>query len=346
MRYDAIREDSGRWAVLENNTCCPGGTIHCAQVRDAWLRSPVGREATRTLALAAFAIERPDSFVRHMVRVAQDATGKEAPNLAICSYQGWYKNELASLQAQHRLLVEQDAVPGGELLLCDATEVACDGGAAYVRGHEVAVIYNKLDPLTIDPASAELGGWMRAAASERVEFLNSLAAMYLTEAKRAVALLFDRGWQRSLGFDAPTIAAIEALIPPSYVLAHPQDGGETAIEPQLLAALTADRERFVLKADMLTRGAGVALGKQLSGIEWENAIQSTVATHGIAQGCVDTPRRAVPGAGQLQEYFGIDLFFFGSAFAGAVSRSHTDLIFNLGNGGRESPVLVTLDADP
>lgn len=334
MRYDAVREDQGRWQILETNTCCPGGTIHCARVRTAWLGSPLGLEATRDTAITELAIDRADGFLRHFVSVAQVASGLEAPNLAICSYRGFYANELASLAAEHRRLVERRELPGGELVVCDARELTCDDGeVAYARGVPVAAIYNKLDPLMVDPSSDELAGWRAAVRSPRVELLNSLAAMYLTEAKRVLALLGDDAHRRALGLDAATAAAIDRLIPPSQV-----------VVAGALAELHDSRHRFVLKADAYTRGAGVHVGKQLTGAAWAEAIESTIAAHGIAQRCADTPRRIAldPDAERelREEYWGVDLFYFGAQFAGAVSRSHGNMVFNIGNGGKESPVVV------
>lgn len=353
MRYDAIREDRGAWRIIETNTCCPGGTIHCARVRNAWLASPLGQEATRGVRLVELPIDRPDAFLRHMVELARVVSGQDAPSIAICSYLGFYQNELASLVAEHRRLIERHELPAGELLLCDAREVECNGGVAQVRGKQVAVIYNKLDPLMIDPTSPELAGWVQAAMSPRVDFLNSLAAMYLTEAKRVLALLRDERRRGSLDLDAQTIAAIEELIPPSHVLPAlpelpalpPPDalalGADDAL---LLAELHGNRHHYVLKPDALTRGAGVHLGKQLAPEDWTRALRQAAADHGIAQECADTPRRIAldpDGGGEpIQEYWGVDLFYFGAQFAGAVSRSHTNMVFNIGNGGRESPTLI------
>ncbi len=346
MRYDAVREDTGAWRFLETNTCCPGGTIHCARVRDAWLASPLGQEATRGVSLAELAIDRPDGFLRHLVGLARVVNNQEAPGIAICSYRGFYENELASLVVEHRCLVGRGELPAGEFVVCDAREVTCDDGAAYARGKRVAVIYNKLDPLMVDPENPELAGWIRAAQSPEVEFVNSLAAMYLTEAKRVLALLGDERWRTSLDLDAQVIAAIDELIPRSHVLpgaAH--DPMQThGPERTLVVELHDNRHGYVLKADAYTRGAGIHVGRQLGAKDWVSALRSTVADHGIAQRCADTPRRIAldpDDGGELrQEYWGVDLFYFGAQFAGAVSRSHTDIVFNVGNGGRESPVLV------
>jgi hypothetical protein len=359
MRYDAIREDRGRWRLLETNTCCPGGVIHCARVRAAWLASPLGREATSGGALVERPVDRPDGFLRHLHELAgqvRTAGAAGPPVIAICSYRGSYQNEVASLAAEQRRLVERGELAGGELVIGDAREVECDGGVATLRGRRIDVLYNKLDPLAIDPGDPELAGWVRAAASPEVELVNSLAAMYLTETKRVLALLRDERLRSDLALDAATLAAIDELVPRSYVLPSGggDDGGDAGVagasapaspaDDALLAELRGNRHRYVLKADAYTRGAGVYVGQQLPPTAWAEALRATAAAHGIAQECADIPRRVAldpeAAGAPLQEYWGVDLFYFGARFAGTVSRCHTDMVFNVGNGGKESPALV------
>ncbi len=345
MRYDAIREDAGSWRLIETNTCCPGGTIHCALLRDAWLSSPLGRVATQDVGVVQFPIDKSDGFIRHLVALARRVTIDAAPNIAICSYKGLYESEFKSLQAEHRRLVEQGEISGGKLLTCDVRDVECDGGEARVRGQPVAVIHNKVDQLMIDPDDPELAGWVRATRSERVEFVNSVAAMYLTEAKRVLVLLSDESWQKELALDQRTISAIHDLIPRSWLVAC--SGGaydQPSVDGPSLVNVFSDRHRYVLKADSSTRGAGIYIGSQFSAEDWTKAFAETAQVHGIIQECAATPQRPALGGEMGEqtsfEFWGVDLFYLGADFAGPVSRSHTQMVFNVGNGGRESPVLV------
>jgi hypothetical protein len=343
MRFDTVREVHGAWRVLETNTACPGGTISCAKVRDAWLHSSLGRCLTEGLPLHAYPIDDTAGFVKFLVHKAQVVAQHEAPNIALCWYKGLYTNELASLRAEHRLLVERGEVPGGEIILCDIRDIRCDGGQAFAFGKPVSLIHNKIDQLMVDPADPELEGWRRAAEGPRVEFLNSLGALYLTEAKRVLALLSGPSWWPILQLDRATTRAIEELVPVSRVL--PEDGQGPKAE-QLLRLLEHNRHHLVLKADSLTRGQGVYIGSKLSAADWRAALRETARNHGIVQVCVNTPRRETYGLGgdevlePVTDFYGIDLFYFDDAFAGAVSRSHSDMVFNVGNGGKESPTLV------
>jgi hypothetical protein len=102
----------------------------------------------------------------------------------------------------------------------------------------------------------------------------------------------------------------------------------------------------VLKADALTRGAGVIIGDQVSREVWLEAVEQTRKNHGVAQLKCHLPSRtgyqpdSTGKVTRMAEFYGVDVFFFGAQFAGLVSRSHTNQVFNVGNGGRESPVLI------
>jgi hypothetical protein len=343
MRFDTVREASGTWQALEPNTACPGGVIIGPKVRAAWLASPLGQRLTEGVALRPYPVDDPAGFVRFLVRKAQAVAGVEAPNIALCWYKGVYKNELASLRVEHRGLVERGEVPGGEILLCDIRDIRCMGGPALVAGKPVALIHNKIDPLMIDPADPELQGWLHAARSPHVEFLNSLAAMYLTEAKRVLAVLSDPAWWPLLDLDRAVTRAIEELIPYTRILPGLAEPG--AADTLFLRLVEHNRHSLVLKADALTRGQGVFIGSKLAQAEWKAALDATRRDHGIVQLCVNTPRRENYrlGAGAMEsftDFYGIDLFFFDDAFSGAISRSHSEMILNVGHGGKMSPTLV------
>ncbi len=347
MRYDAIREDRGRWQLLETNTCCPGGTIHCARVRTAWLASPLGLEATSGVSLVEHPVDRADGFLRHLHQLASSlddgSRHGSPPRIAICSYRGFYQNEVASLLAEQARLIKAGELPGAELVIGDARELQCEGDVATLRGQRVDLIYNKLDPLMVDAHDPELAGWVRAVASPRVELVNSLAAMYLTETKRVLALLRDEDLRGALALDAATRAAIDALVPRSHVLPDPRDAEAGASD--WLGELFSDRHRYVLKADASTRGAGIYIGRELSPAAWAEAMVATVAANGIVQECADIPHRVsvdadAEGGEPLEEYWGVDLFYFGERFGGCVSRCHSGMVFNVGNGGKEAPALV------
>ncbi|HEU0287421.1 MAG TPA: hypothetical protein VFR22_10285 [Nocardioidaceae bacterium] len=347
MRYDTARQDDGRWRILESNTCCPAGVVHCAMIRRAWLRSPLGCVALEDGDPVEYPVDEASSFVEHLVRVAQSASGNEAPNLAICSYRGVYSNELRTIRRVHAALRDAGEIPPGDLLLGDVRDIECtDGGPAFLRGRPIDLVYNKLDPLAIDPGDRTIAGWLAAARSPRVEFLNSLGAMYLSEAKRSLAFLHDDATRAMLPTGPVAAAAIEEHIPWTRCLPDPAAGadGYATMRTTELPALWLDRHRYVLKPDALTRGEGIAVGANLTPDEWLMAIVRGIGEHGIAQELVAIPTRpgyrGPDGEPAQRQYWGVDLMYYGAEFAGPVSRSHHQMVINVGAGGSESPTIV------
>jgi hypothetical protein len=341
MRFDAVLSSGGRWQFMETNADCPGGTIHCARVRHAWLNTDLGQQMVSGELVDAHAVDDPGGFVRFLAKQAKEVR-PEAPNIAILNYRGRHTNELASLQKCHAALREKGEIEDGELVLGDLRELTRDAEDRFTLGGvSIALIYNKLPAMDVDPSAADAQNWVAAAESPHVEFLNSVGATYLAEAKRSLALLSDPVWRSELSLTHEELAILSQYVPFTRLLEDSVD--ESLVENSLPIQA---RRSLVLKADRLTRGKGVFLGDTMGEGEWLRAPDTTRRNHGVIQAKCDLPSRTSlqdQGDGSLSnvtEYYGVDVFYFGDDFAGLVSRSHTDQVFNVGNGGRESVVLI------
>lgn len=235
-------------------------------------------------------------------------------------------------------------LPPGKLFLCDIREIYVEDNVAMYHGNPLHMIHNKLDPLMINPQDAEIKGWISASKCHRTDFLNSLGAMYLTEAKRIFALLSLPHMREVFVQDDYTCSILDRYIPYTRLL-QPTDDINAEYTCDIHILLRNQRCQFVLKADALTRGQGIFVGKNVSHDKWLNCIEDIKEKHGVLQLCCNTPSREASiingdGVFPVDEYYGIDLFYFGKSFAGPVSRVHSDMVFNLGNGGKIAPTLV------
>lgn len=343
MRYDMVRSEDGRYAFMEPNCGRPGGTIHCAKIRDAWLDTEIGRYFTRGGKIVESAIDDPHGFVLFLAGKAA-AIDPENPNIAMLNYQGQYPNELPTIQRTHAQLVREGKIQDSELLLGDIREIECVDGKAYLRGTPIALIHNKFESLDLDPADPEIRGWLDAAKSEGTQFLNSLGAMYLGESKRTLAFLSDPDWNTHLELSAEERAAIRSVIPYTRLIEDLIRDAE--VEDSLPGRA---RTAFVLKADSMTRGNGIFIGDNVAEDDWPEAVAFTRAHFGIVQAKCDLPSRAglrVNAGGEVvevTEFYGVDAFYLGDQYAGMVGRSHVNQLFNVGSGGSEAPVLVVGD---
>lgn len=340
MRYDAVRDNHGLWSFMETNTCCPGGTIHCARIRDAWLSTRLGYQMTAREELSSFAADNPSGFVRFMALKAGEFDPTR-PNIAILNYEGSYTNELTSLRDCYQELRRRGEIPCGDLLIGDIRDLLIKDGKAYLDEIPIALIYNKLDQLKIDPSNPDVGAWIEASRCSGTEFLNSLASMYLAETKRSLALLSDPNWSKYLSLSSDERTAIRGVIPFTRLIEDYADDASLSDSMPLRVP-----SAFVLKADALTRGSGVTIGSEVTEAQWTEALGETRRHNGVAQlKCSLPSRNAIHllETGEtkvVEEFFGIDIFLYGTEFAGLVSRAHVNPVFNIGNGGRESPVLI------
>jgi len=337
MRLDAIEIEEDRWRFLETNTHCPGGVINSAYIRSAWLSGSPGKVFRRNIKIVESRIDSLDTFVLHLLTKARELSQLHSPNIVLATYRGSYPNELEMIRERFQTLIDNKALCGGRISICDIRELESgSNNIICLNGKRVDLIYNKLDPLMIDPSDTAINGWITAAKSDRVEFLNGLGASYISETKRIFALLSDERWREELGFsEVETSLALET-IPKTFVLEKNQD-----------LPVEINRKNWVLKPDALTRGAGVVIGNMESDESWERKLQKAWDGEHVIQEYVLAPTKPSFGSDGISEseFYGVDLFLLDGEFSGAVSRCHSDPILNIGSGGKISPVLVVRSDD-
>lgn len=342
MRYDAILDTKGNWSFIETNTNCPGGVIHCAKIRDAWKTSTVGKETCEGLNISEYPLDNPERFVYFLIEQARKINNGSA-NIAILNYKNIYTNELNSLKNTHSYLVETGKIHDSTLTLGDIRELNFIDGITYLNGIKIDLVYNKMDNLMIDPLDSESKNWIYASQSKNCEFLNGIGAMFLSEAKRILALITDIKMIKYLDITEREIDTIRDLIPPTQLLEEifPNDNE--------INIANLNKDIYVLKADCLTRGEGVILGNNILNTEWGNSVKKIKKHNGVSQVMCNIPTKNgyyIDDNNNLykcSEYYGIDLFYLDGEFSGAVSRAHIDQVFNIGNGGKESPVIIIND---
>ncbi|WP_299546832.1 hypothetical protein [uncultured Tateyamaria sp.] len=328
MRFDTAFDRETGWQAMEPNAACPGGVIHCAYLRAAWQDSDLGAGLTEAVPIVERAIDDASGFVRFLEGVIKAPDGDR--HAVICNYDGTYTNELDSLV--RRAAIDRAAGQGAlTISTADIRALEQVGDEIHLNGRRVDLIYNKLDPLEIDPQDPDTTAWRAASHSKHCTFLNSFGAMYIGEAKSMFAALSDPAIAAHAGLTVEERAAVETCVLSTRRVRD--------LAPALRAKAVADRAAWVLKEDATTRGIGVELGDAHGADDWAALLADYAPRNGVIQRAVATPRRARSGnAGE--EFFGADWFFFGDSFAGCVSRAHVNKVFNVGNGGCEVPVLV------
>lgn len=342
MRYDVhYDEKRGRGRFLETNSDYPGGFLQCALVRQAWMKTALADGMLQRLQTVSYSADRPDGFLHFLAgRARRLAGGGQRPAFAICNDQPDQRNEVLLLKRLFEGMMRRGGFQDVDFLLCRMEEVECRGGGEVrVRGRRVDLIHNELEFLDVDPENPAIAGWLAASRSPHCDFLNALGACYLTQTKRIAAVLADPAIQHELGLSGAQKRAVKRRFPPTRTLGsrdlqrHPR---------HWLRGIPA--RDLVLKPDALGMGEGVVVGRNCSPRELRRQAGRILRQNGIVQRFVPMPRRfgfQLQGEPQpIVENYGFELFFWGSQFAGPVSRSSPQGIINVSKGGKESPVLV------
>ena len=328
MRFDTTLDPKFGWQAMEPNTACPGGVIHCAYLRAAWQNSGLGVSLTIKIPIIERAIDDPSGFVRFLNGLIKTPDGD--CHAVICNFNGTYTNELDSLVRR----AHADRKSGRhnlEISTADIRELEVIGDEIHFNGRRVNLIYNKLDPLEIDPHDPEIAAWISASQSSKCTFLNSFGAMYIGEAKSMFAALADPAIAEHANLTVREAAAVTSIVLPTYRVRD--------LTSERFTEAVTGRVAWVLKEDASTRGIGVELGDAHHADRWDKLLKDYFPRNGVIQRAVATPRRSTPG-NKGEEFFGADWFFFGDTFSGCVSRAHESKVFNVGNGGCEVPVIV------
>ena len=340
MRFDTVREAHGDLRAVEPNACCPGGVIQSARVRAAWLQTSLAQRYASTFKIEENAIDDEFGFAKFALSLAK---GYPQKNVAVCNYQDVYRFELDALVEASKVIRRNFDRDAGQIVFCDIREVSVRDGTSYARDVPVGIIYNKIDATMITDGDREIAGWQESCRSQSCDFLNSLGSVYIGESKSAFAAIMDESIQELIRLDATEISAIKRRIPVTISIPMLEQSG-------LADNVVADRHDYVLKPNYESRGVGVLVGRYANETTWRQALEAYGNSGGVVQKAIDIETRLVREAsnhaGALMnqvEFFGVDVFFFGSNFAGVVGRSHTDPVINVGNGGSEIPTLMVSD---
>ena len=329
LRFDTIITPDGA-RLLENNSACPGGVIHCGMLHRAW-REAVFAQWGLEFPRPSGVLE-PEYFLRTIDRL-MSRTGQTGL-LAVLHDRGAHQNEVPTLLRVFHAMDRAHMTHLTGLVSADIREIQCPDPSTppTLAGEPVGLMYCKLPPMQLDPTDPELHPWLNALEGPHCDLLNSLVSMYVIESKSSLAAVQDPAVQELIGLTQDEVDLVETYYPTTRMMS----GGNApeGLQPPLVA-----------KPTNLTRGEGVRLlDSQTAVCEF---LASTPTTDGlwIWQDQVRTPRRTVPDedGGERQEYFGVDAFVISGEFAGLVGRSHTDPVFNVGNGGRENVVLLERD---
>ena len=255
----------------------------------------------------------------------------ETPRLALIDVEG------SPAVPEFRIICAAAKEAGIEALHATLDEVSYDGSLLRVQGEPVHLVYRRA--LLEDLPEGDL---IAAARDRRAAVVNPFRARVANN-KKLFALLGDPRFAH-LVEDAERKVIAES-IPWTRVL---RDGraayGDWVVD--LLAFVSDNRERLVLKPASDYGGHGVSLGMETSQADWDRLIEEHSGPGDyVVQEYVPVPEEMFPTVedGHVHmrlKRFNINPFGLGGRYAGMITRISDQAVINVSAGGGLLPSVV------
>jgi len=213
----------------------------------------------------------------------------------------------------------------------------------------ITVAYLKFDAVVTEIGEMDLGiygpddhssqPFIRAVYGHAFKHVNSFASQLLAENKRMLALLhMERVQKQLLGEE---VEAIKRLVAKTYSLSPAglqQFGGPER--------LRREKNLWVLKQVIESRGRGVYIGRHTSHEDWNTLVDSPTIDRFVVQEVIDLDLQQVSNPifdepGQFRAYTDMGLYMLGGEPIGFLCRASRLPVVNVAKNGALRPTFVT-----
>ena len=261
----------------------------------------------------------------------------ETPRLALVDVAG------SPSVPEFRIICEAARQAGVEALHATLDEVEYDGSLLRVQGEPVHLVYRRA--LLEDLPEGDL---IAAARDRRAAVVNPFRARVANN-KKLFALLGDPRFAHLV--EESERAVIAETIPWTRVLREGRAAyGDWVVD--LLAFVSDNRERLVMKPASDYGGHGVSLGMETEQGDWDRLIEEHHAQGDyVVQEYVPVPEEMFPTVedGHVQmrlKRFNINPFGIGGRYAGMITRISDRAVINVSAGGGLLPSVVGRHREP
>jgi glutathionylspermidine synthase len=255
----------------------------------------------------------------------------ETPTLALVDV------ETSPSVPEFRIICDAARRSGIEALHGTVDELSYDGSLLRLQGEPVHLVYRRA--LLEDLSEGDL---IAAARDRRAAVVNPFRARVANN-KKLFALLQDPRFAHLVGEKEAQVIA--ETIPWTRVLRPGRTSyGEWVVD--LLAFVSDNRERLVLKPASDYGGHGVALGIETPQADWDALVDAHMGESDfVVQEYVPVPEEMFPTVedGHVQmrlKRFNINPFGIGGRYAGMITRISDQAVINVSAGGGLLPSVV------
>jgi len=319
-RLDLMLDSEGDFWILETNANCPGGFVFSGMCNRAWREFMEDRGFPMPDALPH---EEKGFMAKWFLAAIEEDTGERPDFLALLRERDGNRFELTDFKKH----VHWEGLDCKE---CDPRDIEYSNGVASVRGHEIRHAYQKYGMQRFMQHRADLDPFVHAVRDGALFVQNGQRGRWVGDDKLCLAILSDPSFKHL--FDADDWELLQRHVPWSRNVKR--------LDPEARAAICGERDRYVLKRGLDTRGAGVVVGRGAEPDEWDAALKLGVEEGWLVQEFHPTSWIECDfGESTLQRH-DLALGAINGELTTLFSRSSGELRVNMARSGRMHPVFL------
>ncbi len=320
-RLDLMLDHEGGFWILETNANCPGGFVFSGICNRAWREFMEERGHPMPPPLPH---EDKGFMAKWFLEVIEQETGERPGFLGLIREEGGNRLELGDF-AKH---VRWHDIECEEV---DPREIRFNGsGDPSVDGRSLTHAYQKLGMQPFQRLRAELGPFVDAVRERALFVQNGQRGRWVGDDKLCLAIISNPAFKYL--FDPEEWDLLQHHIPWSRNAKH--------LDAERLASVRQERDRYVLKLGLDTRGRGVVVGKGVDHDRWQEAVDLAVRESWLVQEYHETTwiERDFD-APDLQRH-DLALGAINGELTTLFMRSSSELRVNMARTGRMHPVFL------
>ena len=340
-RYDFTLDERGTPRIFELNSHSPAAATYSGYfVRMLQNSRCLAQLREHGLKPVQTPLEKPGAFAKAMLRSAEQSGYLRAGRgVAVLN------SRYLTMHTELDHIAEQFRAEGCQVVRCFVEDLRFDGRQLLYGDTPVQLTFNKFDDThgpdayecAFSRTTAEVHAYLDAYEANAVFGVNSFPSMYLPEQKSTLAFLWSPLLRQYLNADE--IALIEEIVPRTLLVRH--------LSNEELAVVATQRERYVLKRSLDTRGRSVLIGRGSTDAEWQQSLAAARAEPAgddfVLQELAPVEQcitRQLHDGAPTQVFTSLACFLFQGDATGLIVRTSAEETTNVGRQGFMQPPLV------
>lgn len=323
-RLDLMCDPEGTFWVLETNANCPGGFVFSGICNRAWREFMEDQGYDMPPPLPH---EEKGFMAKWFLEAIECDTGTRPDYLGLIREEGGNRLELGDF-ANH---IRWEDIECDEI---DPREIEYDGsGTPSARGRALTHAYQKLGMQVFQRVRADLDPFVHAVRDRALFVQNGQRGRWVGDDKLCLAVISDPDFRYLFeAFSDDDWSFLQAHVPWSR--------NARLLDAEAAAAVRGERDRYVLKRGLDTRGQGVVVGAGVEEDRWTEAMNVACAEGWLVQEFHPTTwTQRDFDAPELQRH-DLALGAINGELTTLFMRSSGELRVNMARTGRMHPVFM------